>query len=231
MNREFIKTGFPNLPMNTSMLYEESIEKEIKKENFSIYAVMGIDEAVDLGILDKACYLDCRDMVERAWIGETKAQGLRQSELMDQTKYLRELHDEGHEMALPLFERWKESLSLGYEDASRKKRILKKKELDDLNSRLGENLVATTLYFGFPEFGRENLDLIAKVWGPSAKLADNLCDMWADIFRAEYVNVPEEEIEILRGLKIEYNQIKVNPLELAIERDYLLEKEKEVERI
>ena len=77
-------------------------------------------------------------------------------------------------MALPLFERWKESLSLGYEDASRKKRILKKKELDDLNSRLGENLVATTLYFGFPEFGRENLDLIAKAWGPSAKLADNL---------------------------------------------------------
>ena len=89
MNREFIKIGLPNLPLNTSMLYEESIKKEIKKENFSIYAVMGIDEAVDLGILDKACYLDCRDMVERAWIGETKAQGLRQSELMDQTKYLR----------------------------------------------------------------------------------------------------------------------------------------------
>jgi hypothetical protein len=214
------------------MAYEKSIYEEIKKAKFSIYAIMGIDEAVDLGILDKSCYLECRDMVERAWNGESiKAQGLRQSELLEQTKYLRELHDEGHEMALPLFERWKENLSLDYEDASRKKRILRKKELDDLNSRLGENLVATSLYLGFPEFGGEDLDLIAKIWGPTAKLADNLCDMWADIFRAEYINVPEEEIENLKGLEIENNEVKeVDPMELAIERDYLLEKGEEVEQ-
>jgi hypothetical protein len=162
---EFIKIELPNLPMKASMLYEEAIRKEVKK--LSIYAIMGIDEAVDLGILDKKWYLECRDMVVRAWDGEkVEAQGLKQSELLEQTKYLRELHDEGHRMAYPLFERWKESLSLGYKDASRKRKILRKKELDDLNSRLGENLVTTTLYPGFPEFGRENLDLIAKAWAP-----------------------------------------------------------------
>jgi len=171
-------------------------------------------------------------MVVRAWDGEkVEAQGLKQSELLEQTKYLRELHDEGHGMAYPLFERWKEGLSLGYEDASRKRKILRKKELDDLNSRLGENLVATTLYPGFPEFGRENLDLIAKAWGSSAKLADNLSDIWADIFRSGYINVPKEEIDKLKGLEIQGDEVKgVDPMELAIERDYLLEKQEEVNR-
>jgi len=55
---EFIRIELPNLPMNASMLYEESIKKGVKKEKFSIYAVMGIDEAVDLGILDKSLYLE-----------------------------------------------------------------------------------------------------------------------------------------------------------------------------
>ncbi len=61
--------------------------------------------------------------------------------------------------ARPLFERWKEALSLGYE--ARKRKILSSLELDNLNSRsrIGENLVAATIYLGFPEFGKENLDL------------------------------------------------------------------------
>jgi hypothetical protein len=227
---EFIKIELPSLPMKASTLYEESIRKETKKAKFSIYAIMGIDEAVDLGILEKSCYLECRDMVKGAWDGKkVEAQGLRQSELLEQTKCLRELHGEGHRLAHPLFERWKEGLSLGYEDASRKRKILRKKELDGLNARIGENLVATTLYLGFPEFGKKNLDLIVKIWGPSAKLADNLSDIWTDIFRTGYVNVPEEEIENLRGLEIERDKLKgVDPMELAIKKDYLLEKEKEV---
>jgi hypothetical protein len=227
---EFVKIEIPNLTMKASLPYEESIKTEINKPKFSTFAIMGIDEAVDLGILDRSCYLECRDMVERAWNGESiKAEGLRQSELLEQTKYLREVHDEGHELAYPLFERWKEGLALGYEDASHKRKILRKEDLNDLNSRLGENLVATTLYLGFPEFGKKNLDLIAKAWGPSAKLADNLSDMWADIFRSGFVNVPREEIKNLKGLEIERDKIKgVNLMELAIERNYLLEKEKEV---
>jgi len=48
---EFIKIEIPSLPMKASTLYEEAIRKEVKK--LSIYAIMGIDEAVDLGILDK----------------------------------------------------------------------------------------------------------------------------------------------------------------------------------
>jgi hypothetical protein len=60
-------------------------------------------------------------------------------------------------------------------------------------------------------------------------LADNLSDIWTDIFRTGYVNVPEEEIENLRGLEIERDKLKgVDPMELAIKKDYLLEKEKEV---
>ncbi|HIH97353.1 MAG TPA: hypothetical protein HA348_07795 [Thermoplasmata archaeon] len=228
---EFIKMELP-LPFKAAQPYMESIRKEIKKPKFELYAIMGIDEAVDLGILDKSLYLECRDRIERAWTGESiKAQGLKQTELLEQTKCLRDLYDEGHEMALPLFERWKEGLSLGYEDASRKRKILRKKELDDLNARLGENLVATTLYLGFPEFGKENLDLIAKEWAPYAKLADNLSDMGEDIWRAGFINVPEEEIENLKGLELEKNEVKkVNPVGLAIKRDYLLEKEKEVKR-
>jgi hypothetical protein len=218
------------LPFKAAIPYEKAICEEIKKPKFSIYATMGIDEAVDLRILDKSLYLECKGMVERAWGGESvEAQGLKQSELLEQTKYLRELHDEGHEMALPLFERWKEGLSLGYEDASRYRKILRKEELEDLNSRLGENLVATTLYLGFPEFGRQNLDLIAKEWATSAKLADNLCDMWEDIWRTGLINVPEEEIENLKGIEIENNEVKkIDLLNLAIKKDYLLEKQKEV---
>jgi len=189
---EFIRIECPNLTFKASVPYEGSIKKELKKPKFEIYAIMGMDEAIDLGILDRSCYIECRDIVEKTWNGESiKAPGLRQAELIEQTKYLRGLYDEGYKMAEPLFERWMEGLSLGYEDATRKRKILRKKELDDINSRIGENLVATTLYFGFPEFGRKNLDLIAKTWGPSAKLADNLCDAWTDISRAGYINVPK----------------------------------------
>lgn len=225
MKGEFIKIEIPNLPMKASMLYEESIRKEVKKK-LSIYAIMGIDGAVDLGIMDKRLYLECRDMVERAWDGEkVGAQGLKQYELLEQIKCLREVHDRGHRMAYPLFERWKEGLSLGYEDASRKRKILRKKELDSLNSRLGENLVASALYFGFPEIGQEKLDEIAKEWGRYAKIADNFTDLWEDIFRCHYINVPAEEIENLKGLEIEGDLVKeIDCFGLAIRKQYVLGK-------
>jgi hypothetical protein len=225
MRDEFIKIEIPNLPMKASMLYEESIRKEVKKK-LSIYAIMGIDDAVDLGILDKKLYLECGDMVERAWNGENVgAQGLKQSELLEQTKCLRELHDSGHRMAYPLFERWKEGLSLGYEDSSRKNKILDRKELDGFNQRIGENLVASALYFGFPEIGQEKLDEIAKEWGRYAKIADNFKDLWEDIFRCRYINVPSEEIENLKGLEIEGSLVKeIDCFGLAIGKQYVLEK-------
>jgi hypothetical protein len=43
--------------------------------------------------------------------------------------------------------------------------------------------------------------------------------------------VPKEEIDKLKGLEIQDDKVKgVNPVELAIERDYLLEKQEEVNR-
>jgi hypothetical protein len=188
---EFIKIEIPNLQARASFPYVESIKKEIKKPKFDIYAIMVIDDAVDRGILDEEYYLECKDIIERIWNGEdVKTDGLKQS-LLEQVKYLRELYDDRHKMAYPLYRRWMENLSLGYEDASRRWKILPKKELNDLNSRLGENL-----------------DLIARSWGPSAKLADNLSDIWNDIFLSGFINVPKEEIENLRGIEIQSDRVE-----------------------
>ena len=55
---------------------------------------------MDLGILDKSCYIECEDIVERLWNegGEgLKVHGLRQSGLSEHVKYLRELYDDGCE--------------------------------------------------------------------------------------------------------------------------------------
>jgi uncharacterized protein YqgQ len=228
---EFIKIEIPVPQARASMIYEESIKKELNKPKFSMYAVMEIDEAVDLGILDKEYYLESRNVAEREWNGEdAKADGLRQSKLAEQVGCLRELYDEGHKMAYPLYERWLQCLSLGYEDASRRWKILQKKELNHINSCMGENLVSQALYMGFPELGIENLDIIARSWGPSAKLADNICDLWNDVLREGYINVPREEIENLRGLDIQNDKVEGVGTELAIEKRYLLSKIEEVKR-
>ncbi|HIH40637.1 MAG TPA: hypothetical protein HA341_03310 [Halobacteria archaeon] len=217
--------------VTASQIYENSIQNELKKPKFSMYAVMDIDEAVDLGILDKEYYLESRNVAEREWVGEdARSDSIRQSKLVEQVRYLRELYDEGHKMAYPLYERWLQCLSLGYEDASRRWRILPKNELDRINSCLGENLVSQTLYMGFPEIGRENLDVIARSWGPSAKLVDNICDLWSDI-RGGYINLPKEDIENIRGLEVQGNMVRgVNPVELAIDRSYLISMIKEAEK-
>jgi hypothetical protein len=223
---DFIAISFPSLPFNESMKYERSIQNELKESNFSIYGVMVIDDPVDLNILDKKTYLECRDAVEALWNGKSpKIRGLRQTAFLEHAKKLKELHNAGNSMAQPLFERWKEALELGYEDSSRKNRVLYRRELDELNQRIGENLVASALYFGFPEIGQEKLDEIAKEWGRYAKIADNFTDLWEDIFRCQYINVPAEEIENLKGLKIEGNLVKgVDCLGLAIRKQYVLEK-------
>jgi hypothetical protein len=229
---EFIKIECPSLSRRAGEAYNESVGMERGEPKLEIFAIMTLDDAVDHGILEKESYLECRDLLEMIWKGEScKPKDSVQSGLIEQSRYLRELYDDGFEMAADVYERWIENLSLSYENASRRWKILEKEELESLNSRIGENLVATVLYLGLPELGEANIDLIAKSLGFPVKLADNLGDLWNDLINEGYINLPKEEIENLQGLEIEGDQVKkVKRMELAVKQDYLLEQFQRVEK-
>ena len=229
---KFIKIECPSLSRRAGEAYDESVSMERGKPKLEIFAIMALDDAVDHGILEKESYLECRDLLETVWKGESrKPKDSVQSGLIEQSRYLRELYDDGFEIATDVYERWVENLSLGYENASRRWKILEKKELESLNSRIGENLVATALYLGLPELEKANIDLIAKSLGFPVKLADNLGDLWNDLANEGYINLSKEEMENLRGLEIEGDQVRrVKRMELAVKEDYLIEQIQRVER-
>lgn len=110
----------------------------------------------------------------------------------------------------------------------RRGNILDKKTLDEITLDIGSLVASQFLFILDPPSNPYEFIPLAKACGLAVKLADNLCDFREDIQKG-FVNIPQEEIHHVQGIRIEGNRItQVDPNRLSLSMEYM---EKEYERV
>ena len=163
-----------------------------------------------------------QNIIRKAWHGRENRSFSNQHEAAVDCciKYLREMHSKGNDLAELTFDSLIELQNAEYRNALRRWKLLSNEELEDILYPIGVCDIQIILSATIPEIGRDGILDVSKSLGWALRKADTLSDFYSDMRRG-YINIPKENIGVVKGIKIQEDKVTEVSSDLEIELPYL----------
>ena len=226
-NFDYMQSARMEINRKISNLLNEEKQKVFQLINF---VGIGIDRLVDRNKKEEVTFLKFADLMEKVWEGKKLcSKDNYESSAIELVSKLRKLKEKGFGQAGYIFSDLQELFYWGYQDVSRRWKILWSNELEKIRIGTSKGIAAVYFYLLFPDLEKKDVEDVSLKYGLAVNTADDIID-WYDDIQWGLINVPKEEIENLRGVTIRGNRVEhMNKEELALEIKYIKREIKTIE--
>ncbi|MBL7147698.1 MAG: hypothetical protein ISS82_02630 [Nanoarchaeota archaeon] len=189
---------------------------------------IGLDDLFDYDHISPEYYLRCKRIIHNSWDQRYIAtKNELEEKLTNLGKLVREEYTSGFSNGRILLCGLEDVFEAEFRNGERRGGILTKRDLDEINIRIGYLYALHIILLVWPELDQVKTEFLSLLYGPPAKFADNVVDLWEDLSLG-LCNIPREEIDIVKELVKHENSFRIGRKSLEIPNWYVQRRLKEV---